>query len=97
MGEPLAFMNPSITPWNNPGQFHFPETMELPSNFTPRVVSTPNRAKTKHHWLHTHTHARTHTNTLNYATSLVVALRRSSRIPGVAKGNIGLISLPHST
>ena len=43
------------------------------------------------------THSHTHTHTLNYANSLAVGLRENSQIPGVAKGNLGLISLPHST
>ena len=53
--------------------FHFPETMQVFSNPTPtpRIASTPNRAKTNHNWLkhqqtlntntHTHTHTQTHT------------------------------------
>ena len=35
--------------------------------------------------------------TLNYATSLVAGLGESSQTPGLAKRNLGLISLFHST
>ena len=37
------------------------------------------------------------THALSYATSLVAGLRESSQTPGVAKENLGLISLPHFT
>ena len=51
-----------------------PETMQLFSNSTPRVASTPNKTKTNHHWLN----HQTLEHKLNYATSLVVGLSGSS-------------------
>ena len=62
-------------------------------HLSPRVTSTPNRTKTKHHWLN---HLQIlHTHTLNNATSLALVLRERSQTSWVTK-NLGLISTHHS-
>ena len=70
--------NQKAKSWADPASsFHFPETVQVFSNSTPitRVVSTPNRRKTNHHWFN---HLQV-LHTLNYATSRAIYLRESSQ------------------
>ena len=64
---------------------------------SPKEASTSNRTKINHHLLNHLQTLHTHTHTLNYATSQAVGPRGTSQTPGVAKGNLDLISFPHST
>ena len=61
--------------------FHFPETVQVLSNPTPITQRVTSTSNR---------------NALNYATSLAIRLRESSKIPTCNKRNIALTSLPHS-